>query len=523
MKKANRWLALLLALVMALSLVACGGQNSNGPSSNEQGNTDAADWDGTITIVQSSDVINFDPCASTDVNTKNCYKNIMNRCFETDDYYNPIPVLVKEWNNPDPLTWEFEIYSGVKFIDGNELTADDIKFCYERARTTSSSGKTLFGPVTDITVTSDYTFTITTEYPYASMLTAMSNGSMGICEQEWVEKADAGECTWEDVMRNGVCGRYYLGERVIGDHTELIANENYWNPDDAAMNKRLIFKVIPEATTRTIMLQTGEADVNVNFDTATMKDVENDPNVTILQHDSSDIYYLALNCEVGPFTNKLVRQAVAYAVDRESCLQVGTEGLGVAWYNVFGPNVIGATENPAGYSYDPEKAKSLLAEAGTPTIDIKGCCYNDEGERVIQVIQANLAAVGINLTYSRIDNTILTEAVGNNEYDLVIDHTASYNDPELFFGRYFSKDGIGAKNYAHYNSEEANALLAEAVSTLDEETRKEGFIKLGNLLCEDCPKVGLYNNIIWAACRTGVKGVNLSNETTYYYHTIRYE
>jgi len=309
----------------------------------------------------------------------------------------------------------------------------------------------------------------------------------------------------------------------VGDYTELIANENYWNPDDAAMNKKLIFKVIPEATTRTIMLQTGEADVNVNFDTATMKDVENDPNVTILQHESSDIYYLALNCEVGPFTNKLVRQAVAYAVDREACLQVGTEGLGVAWYNLWGPNVIGVTPNPAGYKLDPDKAKALLAEAGTPTVDIKGCCYNDEGERVIQVIQDNLAKVGINLTYNRVDNTVLTEVVANNEYDLVVDHTASYNDPELFFGRYFSKDGIGAKNYAHYNNEEVNAVVAQTTSTLDEAARLAGYTRVNEMLNEDCPKVGLYNNIIWTACRTGVKGVNLSNETTYYYHTIRYE
>lgn len=521
MKKAKKLTALLLALMMLTSVLAgCG--NSNTPSTDGD-KSPVKDWDGTITIVQSSDIINWDPCASTDVNTKNCMKNLMNRCFETDDYYNPIPVLVKSYENPDELTWNFEIYSGVKFIDGNELTADDVKFCYERAREISSSGKTLFAPVTSIEVTGDYTFTIKTEYPYASMLTAMSNGSTGIIEQEWVEKAEAGQCTWDDVMRNGVSGRYYLGERVVGDSVELLANENYWNPDDAAMNKKLIFKVIPEATTRTIMLQTGEADVNVSFDTATMKDVENDPNVTLLQHDSSDIYYVAMNCESGVFTNKLLRKAMNYAIDRESCLQVGTEGLGVAYYNVWGPRVIGSSENPSGYSYDPEQAKALLAEAGLSSVDVKGAVYNDEGERVIQVIQANLAAVGINLTYSRIDNTILTESVANNEYDMIVDHTASYKDPELFFGRYFSASGIGGKNYAHYNNDEVNAVIAKATSTLDEAVRKDGYTKANEMINDDAPWVPLYNNIIWAACRTGVQGVNLSDETTYYYHTIRYE
>lgn len=518
-KSSKRWTALLLVLMMLLSvLTGCGG----GGGSTEGDTTE--EWDGTITIVQSSDIINWDPCASTDVNTKNCLKNMVNRCFETDDYYNPIPNLVKNWTNPDELTWEFELHQGVMFMDGTELTSEDVKATYERAREKSSSGKTLFGPVQNIEIIDEYNFRITTAYPYASMTTAMSNTASSVISKEWLAKVDAGECTWDDVMRNGITGRYYLGERVIGDSVELIKNENYFNNDvDGAKNEKLIFRVIPEATTRTIMLQTGEADVNVNFDTATMADVENDERVTILQHESSDIYYLALNCEVGPFTNPALRKAVNYAINREDCLQVGTEGLGKVHYNVWGPRVIGSSENPEGYSYDPEKAKSILEEAGLKDVAVKACVYNDEGERVVQVVQSYLQAVGINMTYQRIDNTILTEVVGNNEYDLVVDHTASYKDPELFFGRYFSKDGIGAKNYAHYNNEEVNKVIAEASSTLDEATRLAGYTKANEMINADAPWVPLYNNIIWAACRTGVTGVNLSDETTYYYHTICYE
>lgn len=524
MKKMKKIVAVLLVLAMAVfTLAGCGSSEKPETQSGETASTDTSNWDGTITIVQSSDIINWDPCASTDVNTKNCMKNLMNRCFETDDYYNPIPVLVKNYDNPDDLTWNFEIYSGVKYRDGNELKAEDIKYCYERSKEISSSGQTLFAPVTSIEVTGDYTFTIKTEYPYASMLTAMSNGSTGIIEPEWIEKAEKGECTWDDVMRNGVCGRYYLGERVVGDSVELLANEDYWNPEDAPQNKKLIFKVIPEATTRTIMVQTGEADVDVSFDTATMDDVKDDPNVQLLQHDSSDIYYLAMNCEKGVFTNKELRKAMNYAIDRDSCLQVGTEGHGVAWYNVWGPRVIGSSENPSGYSYDPEKAKQILADAGLSNVEIKGAVYNDEGERVVQVIQANLAEVGITLSYSRIDNTILTESVANNEYDFIVDHTASYKDPELFFGRYFSASGIGGKNYAHYNNDEVNKVIEETTATLDEAARKAGYTKANEMINDDAPWVSLYNNIIWATCRTGVTGVNLSDETTFYYHTIRYE
>ena len=279
-----------------------------------------AEWDGTITIVQSSDVIGFDPTASTDTNNKNVLKNMVSRLYETDDYFNVVPVLATSYTQVDNYTWEFKIAQNVKFLR------------------------------------------ITTSTVYGSMLTALSNSACTILSKVWIDKAEAGECPWEDVVRYGATGRYILGERNIGNSCTLIKNENYFDPNDAALNKKLIFRIIPEATTRTIMVQTGEADVNVNFDTAAMDDCLKDPNVEVLQQESSTIYYIALNCEKGPFTNKALRQAVAWAIERADCLEVGYNGYGKVWSNVWAPTVFGAKEDP--YTYDPEKAAALVAESG---------------------------------------------------------------------------------------------------------------------------------------------------------------
>ncbi len=480
-----------------------------------------AEWDGTITIVQSSDVIGFDPTASTDTNNKNVLKNMVSRLYETDDYFNPVPVLATEYKQLDDYTWEFKIAQNVQFHDGTILTVDDVIYSLERAKAKSSSGKTLLGPVTSFEKIDEETLRITTGTVYGSMLTALSNSACTILSKAWIEKAEAGECTWDDVIRYGATGRYILGERNIGNSCTLIKNPNYFDPNDAAQNEKLIFRIIPEATTRTIMVQTGEADVNVNFDTAAMNDCLKDPNVQVLQHESSTIYYIALNCEKGPFTNKALRQAVAWAIERADCLEVGYNGYGKVWSNVWAPTVYGAKDDP--YSYDPAKAEELVKQSGYAGQEIKACVKTDAEERIAQVVQSYLSMVGITMNYSRIDNTVLTEVMANNEYDMAFDYTAFYNDPELFVGRQFQASGIGAKNYAHYTNPEVDELLIKAKATLNEEERAEYYHQINKILCDDCPWIGMFNSNLYALARTGISGVNINVETTYWYNTICYK
>ena len=508
-------MSLMAALLLVLSLCGCGGGNG------QTGGKTAEEWDGTITIVQSSDVIGFDPTASTDTNNKNVLKNMVSRLYETDDYFNPVPVLATSYTQVDDYTWEFKIAQNVHFHDGTLLTVDDVIYSLQRAKEKSSSGKTLLGPVVSFEKVDEETLRLTTSSVYGSMLTALSNSACTILSKNWIEKAEAGECDWDEVIKQGATGRYILESREIGNKCVLVKNENYFDPNDAAQNEKLIFRIIPEATTRTVMVQTGEADVNVNFDTVAMADCLSDPNVQVLEHESSTIYYIALNCETGPFTSKELRQAVAWAINRADCLEVGYNGYGKEWSNVWAPTVYGATDNP--YTYDPEKAKELVAKAGYDTVDVRACVKTDAEERIAQSVQSDLAKVGINMTYTRIDNTILTETMANNEYDMAFDYTAFYNDPELFVGRQFQASGIGAKNYAHYVNPEVDQLMAEAKATLDESKRQEIYHQINTILCDDCPWIGMFNSNLYALARTGIKGVNINVETTYWYNTIRYE
>ena len=479
------------------------------------------DWNGVITVVQSGDLTNMDPTGSSNTLSKNILKNMVNRLFETGDVYETYPILLESFEQTDELTWKFKLFDNITFFDGTKMTSDDVIFSLTRAKEKSSTGKTLLKPVESIEKVSDTEFIIHTSSLYLALPTALSNTASTILSKAWVEKADAGQCDWEDVMRNGASGRYYLGERDIGNSVTLLKYDKYFNPEDAAKNDKLIFRIVPEATTRTIMVQTGEADVNASFDTAQMNECLADPNVKVMDHWGSTEYMLWLNTATK-FSDKKLRQAIAYAINREDCLEVGADGFGTVWENLWAPNVEGALKSNSNYGYNPEKSKELLKELGITNFEFTAACRNDAEERVAQVVQSYLAQIGITMKYERISSTIQVEAMANNQYDACFSSWGCYNEPELFVGRVYQANGIGGSNYSHYTNPEVEQLMEEANATNDLAKRTELYTRVNQIIMDDCPGVGLYNGTNFCLARSDIKGVNVSVETTYWFHTICY-
>lgn len=483
-----------------------------------------AEWDGTITVVQSNDLINFDPIASTDTSNKNIIKNCMNRLFETDDMFNPVPILVKEYSvDESGLVWTIKIHDTIKFFNGKTCTVDDVMFCLWRSKNGSSSGKTLLAPVAEMTKVDDYTFTITTSSTYPSLPTALSNSSTAIFDREFIAEIEAGNKTWFDMCSagGGATGRYVLEERVIGDRAVLAKYDEYWNPDDAAKNEKLIFKIVPEGNTRTIMVQTGEADLNVFFDTATYDDIKDDKNVKLNSHLSSDTYYIAPNTVKGPFSNLKVRQALNYVINREDCLEVGANGHGNITYAIYPEMVYGYTPNPGNFEHSIEKAQALLAETEYAAgFNCVGVVKSDVEERVAQVVQAYLQMLNINMEIKRIDNTVMTETAKEGNFDLLFDHSAFYQDPALFLGRQFHKDGIGAKNLSHYHNDKVDELMKAASATFVQEERNEIYAQIHEIIVTECAWVPLYVGTMYNLAGANVEDALLNVETTYDYYRI---
>ena len=282
------------------------------------------------------------------------------------------------------------------------MTADDVVYSLQRTQKGTAIGA-LFKPVDKISKVGDYTIQITTFGPYPALPTALTHVACGIVPKDYLQKAEASK-DWSNPIGTG---RYKFKSRIIGDSVVMERFDGYFNQADKALNKSLTFKIIPEGSGRTIAVETKKADLNVVFDTVDYDRVLGNANLQLWEHPSQLVWHLGYDNTDKNFSNKLVRQAINYAIDRKAIMEVGHNGHGAVVFNnaTFAPTVLGAVNNPGNkYSYDPEKAKALMKEAGVSGFDTEIIVFRDEAERMAVLVQSYLKAIGINATVKRIEN-----------------------------------------------------------------------------------------------------------------------
>jgi len=504
-----------LIFIAAFVLTACNSSANSGKSSGSGTGLDA-----DITIVQSVDMNSFDPINTSDLPNGYIINNIYAKLFTFDNNINGIPELVESYERVSDTEWRFKIYANVKNHDGTSLTADDVVFSLNRTKNGTAIGA-LFAPVDEISKIDDLTIRITTKGPYPALPTALTHQSCSIVPKHYAEKAEADN----DWTRPIGSGRYVFESRVIGDSVKMTRFDDYFNKNDKAKNKSLTFKIIPEGASRTIAVETGSADLNIDFDTVDYNRVMADANLTLHSHYSQTVWHLGMDNTHEWFSNKLVRQAVSYAVDRAACLEVGHNGHGQVVYNssTFAPTCLGAVDNPLGkYSYDPQKAKDLMAQAGCPGFDTQIIVFRDETERVAVLVQGYLAAIQIKAEVVRIENAVFASMIHDHQAPMFITSWGAYWDPDLFLARRFSEAGRGGVNRVHYFNDELDVMILEGRSTFDDSVRAKTYAKIQEFLAEEAPEVDLYVSTMFALAKKGLQGVDINVERPFNFYKLHY-
>jgi peptide/nickel transport system substrate-binding protein len=291
------------------------------------------------------------------------------------------------------------------------------------------------------------------------------------------------------------------------------------------LNKSLTFKIIPEGSNRTIAVETGAADLNIDFNTIDYNRVLEDAGLQLWEHYSQTVWHLGMDVTNVNFQNPLVRQAIGFAVDREAALEVGHNGHGTVMYNssTIAPTCLGAVDNPLGmYRYDPERAKELMAEAGVDGFDTEIIVFRDEAERIATLMQAYLAQIGINAQVTRIENAVFASYIADNRAPMFITSWGAYWDPDMFLARRFSQAGIGGVNRSHYLNPELDVLIAEGRNSFDNDVRAEVYKRVQEFMAPDPPEVDLYVSVMFALARHDLHGVEINVERPYNYYKLHY-
>lgn len=417
--KLKKMTALVLASVFALTACTGGGQQAAtqtataAADSQEQAETTTAEGtaaegttDRNIVIAVNNNFITLDTQASRDSLTNSVNAIMFEGLVEYDENLNLVPCLSESYTiSDDALTYTFKLLEGVKFHDGEELTAEVVKTNILRVMDPDKALRQAraFSYAEEINVLDTYTLEVKLKQPYMAFLSRLE--AFKIISPAALENEEA-------LPKNPVgTGQFKFVEWIEGDHMTIEKNPDWRNADQIQVDT-ITFKFVPENGTRVAMLETGEADIIYPMPNEMVSKVESNSDIRLEVKDSTVCRYVTMNQNVGPFGDVRVRQALNYAIDKDAYIAVVKGGYGNKLNSAMSPVLPYYAEHEE-YPYDVEKAKELLAEAGYADGFSATIWGNTESETVrgMNFIEQQLSLIGVTIDVMPMEEGTLSTKV----------------------------------------------------------------------------------------------------------------
>lgn len=486
------------ALVLALAACAGTAGNTLDQPDGYAGAANAA-GDDTIVWVQAADITSLDPHVGREREAISVTVHIFDSLLRMDA--SPQPALADSWEQLDDVTWRFFLREDVYFHDGVQMTADDVAFSIERSRD-APRVQFISGFVSHAEVVDEFTVDITTLHPFAPTLANLAMPMMAIVPRHLVEANE------EYFIENPVgTGPYRFVEWRRGQGASLVANPYYFR--GAPITTNLEMRVVPEATQRTIAIETGEAHLAFDLISNDAARVQNNPDLVFYDGDPIASWFLFLNVNRPPLDDYRVRQAIRYAINTSDIIDVARHGLAIPANSFIPPMAFGHAPHAQEYPFNPERARELLAEAGVSDLTLT-LFVNEAQERIdtCQVIQAQLLQIGINIDIRVLEMSTFQEVVANGDHDIaLITWTIPTLDADYnFFSLLHSSSHGPAGNRSFWADPETDRLIEAGRSLTDPAERLEVYHELATHLGPLSPHAYLFFTGIDVGASNRVQG-----------------
>jgi peptide/nickel transport system substrate-binding protein len=470
----------------------------------------------TLVMVIESSPTNLDPRVGVDAQSERIDTLLFDSLVHRDNHFNLQPWLADSWEIPNAQTYIFHLHHGVRFHNGQPLTARDVKWTFDSLLSGKirSAKTSTYAPVDRIDAPDDYSVVFHLKEPFAPMLWNLSDGAIGIVPYG----------SGDDFNRKPIGSGPFRFVRAQMDKEVVIErNPEYWAMP--AKLQRVEFKVIPDATTRALELRKRSADIALNSLVAdTVVALQRDRELTVTKSDGTIYAYLAMNLRDPILKDVRVRHAIAYAINVEPIIHYLLRDQARPAYSVLPPQHWAYDTDVAKYPHDPARARQILDDAGyRPTSGIRFHLTmktsTDESTRLLAaVLQQQLREAGIALDIRTFEFATFFADVTKGAYQI---HSlrwvgGSNLDPDIF-EHVFDSASFAPKraNRTFYSNPRVDELIREARGTVDQQKRKTIYDEVQRILAEDLPYINLWylDNVLVHTNR--VRGIELSPSGNY--------
>jgi peptide/nickel transport system substrate-binding protein len=466
-----------------------------------------------LIIAQGTDASTMDAHHMIDSPTDSVLSHMVETLIELTPKGEIVPKLAEKWGvSADATEFTLRLKRGIKFHDGQPFNAEAVKINFDR-RLDPKAGTTfgfLVAQIASVTVVDEYTVKFKTKVPFAPMLSYLTHTTNGIQSPAALKKS------WDKPVTMPIgSGPFIFKEWVPGTKVVMVRNDNYWRKKPAL--SEVTFRVIPDDASRLVALETGEVHAAVRIPPSDIPHLEANPKITILRTPSMRTMFVGFNCLKEPFTDKRVRQALNYAVNKETILKDLLAGVGRVSDAPISPGIFGYAPIKT-YEYNIEKAKAMLAEAGFPegfetTLHpAVGRYYMDAS--VATAVVVDLLKVGVKAEIKSMEWGIYLpfilsekEVAEHNLYILgwqTVTGDADFGLFSLFHSGEWPKKGMAA---SFYKNEKVDQLLELARGSANPKERMRLYKEAMALIVDDAPWIFLFSETQVTGVRANVKGM----------------
>ncbi len=476
---------------------------------------------GTLRVGLDVDAGTGDPRLARDTSAFRLKELVFSGLVYIKPDYTPAPQLAERWENPDPKTWIFYLRKGVKFHNGQELKAEDVKYTFETEldEKLAAPNRSFFTPIQKIDVVDDYTVKFTLDSAYGPFLSYMD---FAILPKSVAEKAG-------DQFGNNPIGTgpYKFVSWKRGDTIQLEAFNDYF--EGRPKLDSIVLKIVPDNSARVVALESGDLDLVLSpLSPQDVTRMQGKAGFKVNRMPAAGYTYISLNTADPALSDVKVRQALSYLVNREQILSTIYKGIGQVAKGPIPPGMWAYASDVPSYDYSPDKAKALLDQAGWKAgadgmrakdgkplkLTIRTHTEDPDRRQVIEVLQAEFTKAGIQADTNVIDFASLINDMTAGKYQIAVIGWLNLANPDRAMFRQFTVGGAG--NYGKYNNPEVDKLIKDARGTLDQAKAKELYQDATRKIIADAPYIFLQYQEYITIHKSNLNGF-VMNPVQYFY------